>query len=142
MLADDVLGRDREFVADPLPDAYGEAFEAIDSDPNQELIVAESRGEIIGTLQLTFLSYLTHGGSRRAQIEAVRIRSSDRGSGTGARMIEWAIERARQRRCHIIQLMTDKRRPEALRFYRRLGFEPTHEGLKMFVQLEDERGPG
>lgn len=131
MLADDELGRMRERFETPLPDSYVRAFEAIDSDPNNELIVSCLEEEIVGVLQLTFTPYLTHQGSWRATIEGVRTASSVRGEGMGSQLIRWAIERAKERGCHMVQLTTDKKRADALRFYERLDFTATHEGLKM-----------
>lgn len=132
MIADDELGKTREDFRDPLPDAYIKAFENINSDPNQELMVLENEhGEIIGTLQLSFIQYLTYRGGIRAQIEAVRIRKNQRGKGIGKRMFEWAINRARERKAHLLQLTTDKKRPGAIKFYEDLGFKATHEGMKL-----------
>ncbi|WP_020596025.1 GNAT family N-acetyltransferase [Spirosoma panaciterrae] len=132
LLANDKLGQLRENDTDPLPEAYYNAFEAINKDPNQELIVVESEtGDLLGTLQLSFIQYLTYRGGIRAQIEAVRIREDVRGEGIGQKMIEWAIERARERKAHTVQLTTDKQRPDALRFYEKLGFIASHEGMKL-----------
>lgn len=131
MLADDELGKTRERYEKPLPESYLKAFEAIDKDPNNELIVACLDEEIVGVQQITFTPYLTHQGSWRATIEGVRTASSERGKGLGSKLILWAVERAKERGCHIVQLTTDKQRPDALRFYERLGFTATHEGLKM-----------
>jgi GNAT superfamily N-acetyltransferase len=133
MLADDALGATRESFGDPLPGFYYDAYEAIDSDPNQELVVADSGGAAVGTLQLTFLPGLSHRGAWRAQIEAVRVDSSMRGSGLGSRLFRWAIERARGRGCRMVQLTSDKSRGDAIRFYRGLGFEATHEGMKLHL---------
>ncbi|UOY94271.1 GNAT family N-acetyltransferase [Ectobacillus sp. JY-23] len=131
MLADDVLGRKRERYEHPLPDSYLQAFEAITSDPNNELVVACLGNEVIGVQQITFTPYITHQGGWRATIEGVRTSASVRGQGIGTKLITWAIQRATQRGCHLIQLTTDKERPDALRFYERLGFQATHEGLKL-----------
>jgi GNAT superfamily N-acetyltransferase len=131
MLANDKLGRLREDYQEPLPETYYAAFEKIDADPNQELIVVEKEGEVIGTLQLSFIQYLTYQGGIRAQIEAVRIREDLRGEGIGQQMFEWAITRAKERKTHILQLTTDKSRPDALHFYEKLGFKATHEGMKL-----------
>ena len=132
MIADDKLGRLREDFRDPLPQQYISAFENIANDPNQELIVIENeQQEVIGTLQLSYLQYLTYRGGIRAQIEAVRIRSDYRGKGIGEQVFKWAIERAKEKRAHLIQLTTDKQRPEALRFYEKLGFKASHEGMKL-----------
>ena len=132
MLADDKLGALREKYQNPLPQLYYDAFEEIDLDKNQELIVIENTNqEIIGTLQLSFISYLTYQGGMRAQIEAVRIRRDQRGKGYGEQFFKWAIERAKEKNAHVLQLTTDKQRPEAISFYQKLGFKASHEGMKL-----------
>lgn len=132
MLADDKLGRTRERYRDPLPKEYYEAFGNIKKDPNQELIVVEDeKSGIIGTLQLSFIQYLTYTGGTRAQIEAVRVRKDVRGKGIGQLMFEWAIRTAKDRNAHLLQLTVDRKRPEAITFYERLGFQSTHEGMKI-----------
>jgi len=132
MIADDDLGKNRENFRNPLPSEYVEAFENIDEDENQELIVVEDENsEILGTLQLTFIQYLTYQGGVRAQIEAVRIRKDKRGLGIGKKMFEWAINRSKERNAHLLQLTTDKKRPEAIKFYEDLGFKQSHEGMKL-----------
>ena len=131
LLADDALGAQREADVLPLPDAYWRAFDAIDADPNNELVVALHDGVIVGLLQLTFIPYLTHQGAWRAQIEGVRVAAAHRSSGIGGRLFAWAIERARERGCRMVQLTSDKARPDAIRFYQRLGFVASHEGLKL-----------
>lgn len=131
MLADDELGSQREDVSVPLDPNYLSAFESICGDPNNELIVVESSGDIIGMLQLTFIPYLTYKGSWRCLIEGVRIRRDARGQGLGTRFFEWAIDHAKQKECHMVQLTSDKQRPEALKFYENLGFKATHEGFKL-----------
>jgi len=132
MLADDELGMKRENFLVPLPKEYLDAFSEINNDKNQELIVVESvDNEIIGTLQLSFIPYLTYRGGVRAQIEAVRIKKGIRGQGIGKEMFEWAIERARTRGAHLLQLTSDKKRPKAIKFYQGLGFRASHEGMKI-----------
>jgi GNAT superfamily N-acetyltransferase len=134
LLANDKLGRLREADEVPLPETYYRAFDAIAADPNQELMVVENdAAEIIGTLQLTFLPYLTYRGGTRALLEAVRIREDVRGEGLGQKMITWAIHRAKERGAHVLQLTTDKQRPEAIRFYEKLGFTASHEGMKLHL---------
>ncbi len=133
LLADDELGATREDNSKPLNPRYLDAFDAIDKDPNNELIIVEKADELVGMMQLTFIPYLTHTGSWRCLIEGVRVARSHRGKGAGRRMIEWVIERARERQCGIVQLTSDKQRPEALRFYRSLGFNATHEGFKLKI---------
>ena len=132
LIADDELGNLRENYQEPLPESYIKAFENINADSTQELIVIENEAQkIVGTLQLSFIQYLTYQGGIRAQIEAVRIHKDLRGKGLGKQLFEWAINRAKQRKAHVLQLTTDKKRPEALAFYKRLGFVDSHEGMKL-----------
>ncbi|HEX6678854.1 MAG TPA: GNAT family N-acetyltransferase [Actinomycetes bacterium] len=139
LLASDPLGATRE-ASGPgeLPGAYWRAFEAVDADPHQFLVVAELDGRAVGTLQLTFIPSLTYRGGERAQIEAVRVDAGSRDRGLGRAMVGWAIERARARGCRLVQVATDQRRPDALRFYQSLGFRATHAGMKL--PLSDAQG--
>lgn len=130
LLADDEIARSRAgHVAEATP-AVRAAFEEIQRDCNNELLVGERAGEVIATLQLTFIPGLSRGGLRRALIEAVRVRSDLRGLGIGEQLMQAAMDRARERGCGAIQLSTDLRRTAAHRFYARLGFEATHAGMK------------
>ena len=129
MLADDKLGATRESLDDLSP--YDAAFAAIDTDPNQLLVVCETDSAVMGTMQLTVIPGLSHRGASRMLIEGVRVHGNARGSGIGSAMIRWAIAHARERGCRIVQLTTDKSRTDAHRFYERLGFEQTHLGYKM-----------
>lgn len=131
LLADDKLGSQREDFSNPLPDCYTTAFQNIISDQNQELMVLENEEEVIGTFQLSFIQYLTYKGGIRAQIEAVRIRKDCQGKGLGTKMFKWAIERAKERGAHVLQLTSDKKRPKAIQFYTALGFIDSHEGMKL-----------
>ncbi|MDT0607163.1 GNAT family N-acetyltransferase [Croceitalea rosinachiae] len=134
IIANDKLGSKREDYKIPLPYTYCKAFENISNDPNQELIVIESKdGNIIGTLQLSFIQYLTYQGGIRAQIEAVRVHEDCRGKGIGQKLFEWAISRAKEKGAHVVQLTTDKKRPDALAFYEKLGFAASHEGMKLHL---------
>lgn len=131
MLADDFLGRTRENLTCPLDSRYRMAFDRIREDPNNELIVFEVDGITAGMLQLTFIPYLTHLGSWRCMIEGVRVHSRYRRRGLGEIALRWAIERAKEKGCRMVQLTSNKKRKEALHFYERLGFTATHEGFKM-----------
>lgn len=139
MLADDALGARRENYRVPLPQVYADAFAAIDQDPNNELVVIEAaERRVIGVLQITFIPYLTYQGGWRALIEGVRVAAAYRAGGVGQRLLLWAIARARERGCHMVQLTSDKTRAEAIRFYEGLGFVATHEGLKLHLKALPE----
>jgi GNAT superfamily N-acetyltransferase len=130
MLADDSLGATRESADHP---GYAAAFDQIDADPRNALIVADRAGEVVGTMQLTYIPGLSHRGAERLQIEAVRIRTDQRGRGMGREMIQWAVDQARARGCRLVQLTTNKRRVDAHRFYASLGFTASHEGMKLLL---------
>jgi GNAT superfamily N-acetyltransferase len=133
LLADDEIARSRSgHVAVPTADVVS-AFEEIERDPNNELIVGERDTAIIATLQLTYIPGLSRGGMRRAQVEAVRVRADLRGQRIGERLMAVAMDRARARGCALLQLTTDLRRAGAHRFYQRLGFEATHAGMKRML---------
>ncbi|HEX2980251.1 MAG TPA: GNAT family N-acetyltransferase [Anaerolineaceae bacterium] len=134
MLADDDLGSQRECYEDPLPERYYSAFEQIDGDSNHELIVAECDGEVIGTAHLIFIPSVSFQGGLRAQIESVRVDRSLQSQGIGSQMMKWAMDRARQRGAHVIQLTTHKTRLDAHRFYERLGFKGSHLGMKLSLK--------
>jgi len=131
LLADDPLGATRERVSENVDATYKRAFEAIAADPNHVLPVAREDGNVLGVLQLSFIPGLTYTGGWRAQIEGVRVAKSARGRGVGQALIRHAIERAEERGCVLVQLTTDARRPEAKRFYEKLGFNATHHGMKL-----------
>lgn len=133
MFADDDLGNTRERYEHPLPESYRKAFHAINSDPNIELIVACDDDRVVGVQQITFTPHIVRQGGWRATIEGVRVLSSYRSHRVGTQLMQWAIERAKEHGCQTVQLTTDKSRVDALRFYERLGFKASHEGLKLHL---------
>lgn len=141
MLADDFLGSTRERYETPLPESYTKAFEEIEADKNNELIVAilsepsvvadELNENVVGTLQLTFTPSISFQGGKRATVESVRVDEKYRGQGIGRELMKWAIERAKQENCISMQLTTNAERTEAHRFYENLGFTKSHLGMKL-----------
>ena len=130
LLADDPIGRLREDASEPLLAANPDAFQAIEADPNQLLAVAIADEKVVGTLQISFIPGLSRKGMWRGQIEGVRIAAGHRGAGLGRKAFEWAIGECRARGCGLVQLTTDRERPEAHRFYEQLGFTASHLGYK------------
>lgn len=159
MLADDFLGSTRERYENPLPESYVKAFEEIEADKNNELIVAimseppaaaggsnadssnikenpsataDGSDEIIvGTLQITFTPSISFQGGKRATVESVRVYEKYRGQGIGKELMLWAIERAKKENCVAVQLTTNSERKDAHRFYENLGFKGSHLGMKL-----------
>ncbi|VVT13716.1 Ribosomal protein S18 acetylase RimI [Sphingomonas sp. EC-HK361] len=131
LLHDDENGRLREDPSEPLDPRYLAAFDAIAEDPNQQLILATLDGEPAGTMQLSYLPGLAFRGAWRCMIESVRIASHLRNQRLGEELIGWALDRARQRGCFMVQLTSQKDRTGAHRFYERLGFTQSHAGFKI-----------
>ena len=136
LLADDELGKNREGVGSDDP-AYIRAFDAIDRDPNQSLLLAELDGRVVGMLQVTFIPGLSRRGAWRANIEALRVDSSVRRRGIGGWLLTRALDNARKRGCRLAQLTSDRRRSEAHRFYDRLGFTDSHIGYKLLLESSE-----
>ena len=131
MLADDPLGSGRERIEDPLPPSYFRAFEAVEKDPNIQLVVAEQGGAVVGCLQLCILPGLSSQGASRALIEDVRVATHCRSRGIGEQLVQWAVAQARSRECKLVELLTHNTRVDAQRFYKRLGFLPSHVGMTL-----------
>lgn len=131
LLADDHLGAIRERHSNPLPESYGQAFEAIERIGSEVILALDDHGAIIGCLQLMILPGLGQQGQWRAQIEAVRIESRLRGQGLGSELIRHAIARAKEKGCGLVQLTSDNSRAGAHRLYERLGFKASHVGMKL-----------
>ncbi|WP_326569122.1 GNAT family N-acetyltransferase [Amycolatopsis rhabdoformis] len=131
MLVDEQLGATRDSADDLEP--YLRAFETIDADPQQLLVVATANNEPVATLQLTIIPGLARRGALRGQIEAVRVRSDHRSAGLGRELVQWAIDECRRRDCALVQLTSDTSRTAAHRFYERLGFAASHTGFKLHL---------
>jgi len=112
---------------------YYAAFEAIESDPRNQLLVAEVAGVIIGSFQLTYVPDMQPDGREVAIIENVMVDASARGTGVGSGMMRWAVKEARSHGCSQVKLTSNTKRADAQRFYERLGFEPTHVGFKILL---------
>ena len=134
MLAHDRLGSTRELLDDPLPASYYHAFDEIQADPNNLILVACEGAAVVGTLQLTFTPSLSYRGGRRATVESVRTEAARRGQGIGTALMRSAIELAQERGCALIQLTTHATRTDAHRFYEKLGFTGEHIGMKLRLE--------
>jgi GNAT superfamily N-acetyltransferase len=127
LLADDALGTTRE-SADLAP--YLAAYDAMQDEGGNQLIVGEADGRVVATYQLTFISGLSLKATRRAQVESVRVAADLRSRGIGAALMADAEARARAAGCGLIQLTTNRDRAQAHAFYVREGYQPSHVGFK------------
>lgn len=131
LIVDDNVAPSADLPDQPHHPRYIAAFDAIATDPNQQLVIAEFQGQVVGTMQLTYIPGINRLGELRSLIEAVHIAPTHRNLGLGGEMIGWAIEQARARGCGLVQLTSNKKRLDAHRFYERLGFSKSHEGFKL-----------
>lgn len=133
LLADDELGKTRENDGGHEHLAYQVAFDAINRDPNNRLMVADIDGRVVGCMQITTIPHMTFCGGTRLQIEGVRVDQGFRSQDIGGEMMRWAIDLGRESGCHVVQLTTNKTREEAQRFYEKSGFTPSHIGYKCYL---------
>lgn len=139
LLVDDELGQTREKSGNQVDASYADAFIRINEDPNQHLMVVILQDQIIATCHLTIMPSLTYQGSTRMQIEAVRVAKQYRGLKIGEWMLQQALQLASDHKVKIVQLTTNKLRPKAIQFYERIGFTASHEGMKFFINKQDDK---
>ncbi|MBT4792217.1 MAG: GNAT family N-acetyltransferase [Halobacteriovoraceae bacterium] len=128
LLTDDDFGKTRE----GSPESYKAVFEELLSNEYFDVFVMEGDEEIIGCYQMMYLPHLSFKGTKRAQVESVRIKASLRGQGLGKKLMKHAIQTAQEASCGIFQLTSNKERVDANKFYRELGLKPTHDGYKLY----------
>jgi len=126
-------GERREDVGPPLPQRYYDAFAEIEADPSNDIMVAEMDGHVVGVFQITLIQHLMRAGELVAEIESVVVDEPFRGKKIGEAMMRWAIDDARRRGCTRVQLTSNAARKDAHRFYERLGFVASHEGMKLVL---------
>lgn len=133
MIHDDDLGKSRENLSENTQSKYIKAFNAIASDENDKIVIAEHQGTPIAVAQINFIQNLTYEGGIRAQIEGVRVSKLYRSKGVGKLLFDYLISLSKSRGCHMVQLTTDKSRPDAYQFYQKLGFVNSHDGFKLHL---------
>ncbi|MGN6611326.1 MAG: GNAT family N-acetyltransferase [Angustibacter sp.] len=131
LLRDDTIAASRDAASGgESPDAYRQAFAAIETNPHDQLVVGDRDGRVVACAQVTLLHHLSRRGATRAHVESVRVADDERGRGVGTDLLRWVEAWAFERGAALIQLTTDKRRLDAHRFYERLGYTASHEGMK------------
>ncbi|MEB7436571.1 GNAT family N-acetyltransferase [Mammaliicoccus sciuri] len=133
LLKDDFLGENREYEGEILDDKYRQALVDIEKQEGNNFIVVEKEDHIVACFQLTIIPSLSRSGTKRAQIESVRVKYNLRGQGIGKEIIREAIHMAKIEGCGLIQLTSDKQRIETHKFYEKLGFESSHYGYKYYL---------
>lgn len=121
-----------EQTLSPSSDEYRRVFTEICADPKHELLVAESQGQVVGTIALLIVPNLSHNATPYAIAENLIVTRQHRRQGIARKLLEYCIARAREESCHRIELCSDRRREEAHRLYRSLGFEPSAYGFRIY----------
>ena len=120
-------------IEDAPLENYKAAFTAITEDPNHRLIVGELGGQVVATMQMIVIPTLPNGGMTRMELESVHVSPEFRGGGIGRKLLDLAVEYAREKNAGVIQLTSNKSRKDAHRFYERFGFAQSHEGFKLYL---------
>ena len=140
LLNDDDLGNEREDNTTPPIQSYINAFNEIQSDTNNKITVAILNDKVIGMMQVTFIPGLSMKGSKRCQIESVRIHKDYRNRGFGKKLINKGIEMAKKKNCSMVQLTSNKKRKDAIKFYKNVGFSSTHQSFKLELRNQNQDG--
>ena len=132
LLYDDGLGRDRESISNKYKQKYLSVFSELLESKYFDIFVMEINNVIIGFYQIMYLPHISFKGSKRGQVESLRIRSDSRRRGIGTKLMKHAIEVAGDNGCSILQLTSNRKRKEIGKFYKNLGFSLTHDGYKFY----------
>ncbi len=109
------------------------AWTRMENDPDRTILVAEQRGQIIGTLDLLVVANLTHDAQPWAVVENVVVDPQRRGRGIGRALMEDALDRATRAGCHKVELLLHESGPQAHGFCASLGFADSTEGFRRYL---------
>ena len=142
LIYDDEIAASREAApgADARRRPTSAAFDRIEANPDDLLVVGELDGRVVACAQVTLLHHLSRRGGTRAQVESVRVDAAP--AWPGCRRPADALDRGAtpaDRGAALMQLTTDKRRADARRFYEGLGFVASHEGMKRRARPQPPR---
>jgi len=121
-----------EVSRSPSGGNYRQVYDEINAQSGHELLVVEHQGEVIGTMVLIIVPNLSHQAMPWALAENLVVDQRYRRQGFGKLLMDYAIARAKEAGCYRIGLSSDKRRREAHRFYRSLGFEASAHGFRLY----------
>ena len=105
----------------PLADAEN-IFETINKYPDYQVYVARRNGKTLGTFALLIMDKLAHMGARSGIVEDVVVAADWQGMGIGRQMMRFAMQKCHAAGCYKLVLSSNKKRPDAHRFYKKLGF--------------------
>jgi len=115
------------------PDKAQSVFAEIVSMLGHELLVAEEDGMVVGSMVLLIVPNLSHGARPWAIVENLIVDGRYRRRGIGRLLMEYALARAGEASCCRVQLLSSKKRREAHRLYRSLGFKAWAHGFRFYL---------
>ena len=101
--------------------------------PDYHVYVATIEGAIVGTFALLIMDNLAHLGAPSGVVEDVVVSAERQGQGIGKQMMQFAMERCRERCCYKMALSSNLKRDAAHRFYDSLGFERHGYSFRMIL---------
>jgi GNAT superfamily N-acetyltransferase len=101
--------------------------------PDYEVFVAEIDNEIIGTFALLIMENMAHQGTSSAIVEDVGVLPNFQNQGIGKQMMEFAMQKAKEKGCYKLVLSSNLKRQKAHQFYESLGF--CKHGFSFLVEL-------
>jgi GNAT superfamily N-acetyltransferase len=116
----------------PLDEAEN-LFTKIKSYPDYKFYAVVDDKHIIGTFSLLIMDNLAHMGAPSGILEDVVVREDFRRRGIGRLMMNFAMERCRERGCYKIALSCNMQRESAHFFYEALDFK--RHGYSFVVDL-------
>ncbi|WP_026120816.1 GNAT family N-acetyltransferase [Nocardiopsis potens] len=109
------------------------AWTRIEADPDRSVLVAERRGQIIGTLDLLVVANLTHDAQPWCVVDNLVVDPASRRKGVGRALMEDAVDRASRAGCYKIELVSHESAHAAPEFYRSVGFEGSGEVVRRYL---------
>ncbi|MFL1378958.1 MULTISPECIES: GNAT family N-acetyltransferase [unclassified Nocardiopsis] len=109
------------------------AWTRMENDPDRTVLVAEQRGQIIGTLDLLVVANLTHDAQPWAVADNLVVDPNLRRRGIGRALMEDALDRASRAGCYKVELLSHESRHGAHEFYKALGFSDSAEGFRRYL---------
>ena len=107
-----------------------ETLKRMVADGNYFTCVFEEGGKVLGTGLLLVQLNLAHGGRPYGHIENIVVDENHRKEGIGMRVVEWLVERAREKGCYKVILDCSR---ENMPFYEVIGLE--EHGIEMRLDL-------
>lgn len=110
-----------------------EIFKRMLQYPDYKIYILEADNQAVGTFALLIMDNLGHLGTPSAVVEDVAVIAEYQGKGIGKKMMELAMQIAKEKGCYKLTLSSNLRREAAHAFYESLGF--TKHGYSFLIEF-------